>query len=1104
MIESTTILVVDDMEINRAILGQLFQEESKILEAENGQEAMALIEVHPEIDVVILDIVMPVMDGFETLAAIRAKSNLSDLPVIICTEHADVDIQVRALDLGSTDFITKPFNARVVRHRVRNLVQLRQMERKIADQRRADQLRSTLNSIVSPLGLFEFTGNDVHALYLNQSYTEMFVQEPQTLQALSNNMLTAIHSDDARELKELLEQNQRDGTPVDLTYRITLQNGVVRMHAMNALSIRYEHYQNPVYLTSIADITDQRRTEVALRDTDQRLKSLINAVPGGIITFDLSGSLKVTYFNDTACDIVSLTRAEFQAKVQEDVFSLVHPEDMPIIHHLIRDFVSSPRVVGKTFRIVRKDGEIRWLRLSASPITTGEGALLANCVCTDVSIEKESELKLEQAFKEMQYRSEHDRLTGIWNRETFNQKTHDVLLERADVSHVVLAMNIQRFKMINELFGAKVGDEVLCSIGRGLEQLFSHIGTYGRMEADHFMACFPLSELNMEHIMTLLDSHLRSQHIEYHIEISFGIYQVHNIHVPVEQMCDRATMALKTIKGSAVKRYAFYDENMRKNLLEEQSIIEEMNDALQQGQFVPYLQPIYSLATLRPVSAEVLVRWKHPTKGMISPGTFVPLFESNGFITKLDFAVWEQACQLLSKWKKEELPVVPLSINISRIDLYQPHLCEYLLSLLKKYDLDPSLLKLEITESAYIDDPDVLTAVIQRLRDAGFRILMDDFGSGYSSLNTLKDMPINVIKIDMRFLAELEESPRAASILTSVVRMAKWLDMPVIAEGVETKAQLDFLYSIGCDEVQGYYFSRPLPSEDFKKLLTMEPQKEDAQLHTQNAVENLDIDFFWGDSMDANLLFSSMIGGMALYEMIGDSLEVRRVNDAYYSVLGRTPQQVFREVHNTLDNVYPDDRSVVLDACARSIQTNRVEIIVIRAHHGDGHMLWVEVKLRHLSSEGEHPLFLFIINDITRQKEFEITHNLSNYTQFLRAIYERIYELNFTTNQFIEVFRADGQPIGAPCTISEGSKRLAEYMHPDDMDSHHKSFDSNFLNEQIQASPIGRSYMLQQRRKDGKGDYYWFTRTYVKMDRSDGQDVYLLCLGDINRIESGK
>lgn len=957
MLENATLLVVDDMEINRAILMQLFERECTVLEADNGRTALEMLDTHPEIDIVILDIVMPILDGFDTLEIIRGQKRFSSLPVIICTEHADIDVQVRALDLGSTDFITKPFNAQVVRHRVLNLLQLRQMEHRLAEQQRADQLRDTLDTIVSPLGLLEFTGDHLRALYLNQSFADLFAGDQAELAPFYTDMLSSLVPDDAKHLTALLRQNQEDGSPVDLTCRLMRRDGSVRTHEIHALAIRYGHFENPVYLTSFADITDQRRTEVALRDTDQRLKSLINAVPGGIITFEMKSPPIVTYFNDTACEILGLTREEFRAQAEKNVLQFVYPSDQRIVAQLIQEYIRNPRPMGATFRIMHKSRGIRWIRLSGAPIASAEGGLLANCVCTDVSVEKESELKLERAFEEMQYRSEHDPLTDLWNRETFNQKTHDLLVSRPDTPHVLLAVNIHRFKVINGLFGAQIGDRVLQSLGQGLVQLFGGIGIYGRMEADNFMACFPSTELNMDMILEVLDSNLKAQYEDYHIELFFGIYEVQNIHMAVDQMCDCAVMALKTVKGSAVKHYAFYDESMREGLLEEQAIAEEMNDALAGGQFVPYLQPIFSLTTRRPVSAEVLVRWQHPQKGMIPPIKFIPLFERNGFVTKLDFYIWEEACKILHRWKKQGMPVVPLSINISRIDLYHPHLCEELLSLLEAYQLDPSLLKLEITESAYIDDPQVLATVLNRLRGAGFRILMDDFGSGYSSLNTLKDMPVNIIKIDMGFLEELERSPRASSILTSVVRMAKWLDMPVIAEGVETKAQLDFLYSIGCDEGQGYFFSRPIPVSEFEALLAQSGTME-MELAPDTA-GTPELDFLWNSGADATRLFSRVLGGVAIFALSDGRLETRRVSDAFYQATGCTPQELFEDSHDALELFHPEDQEALLSACENAVASRQVEHVLVRQSASDRQPGWLDLRIYHLATDKQKPL-LFV------------------------------------------------------------------------------------------------------------------------------------------------
>ena len=251
-------------------------------------------------------------------------------------------------------------------------------------------------------------------------------------------------------------------------------------------------------------------------------------------------------------------------------------------------------------------------------------------------------------------------------------------------------------------------------------------------------------------------------------------------------------------------------------------LLREMEQALSSGQFCVYYQPIYSIKAGRAVSAEALVRWRHPTAGVIPPVRFVPLFERNGFVVRLDRFAWEEVCRMLAERIRAGLPVVPVSVNVSRLNFYDNDFCDTIVGLLQKYGLDPSLLRLEITESAYTDNPVQLLSVLKRLHDIGLTILMDDFGSGYSSLNMLKNVTVDILKIDMGFVQNLEDSERAPTILRRVVEMAHDLKMSVVVEGVETKAQIDFLSSIDCDKIQGYYFAKPMAREDFTALIEKE------------------------------------------------------------------------------------------------------------------------------------------------------------------------------------------------------------------------------------------------------------------------------------------
>ncbi len=344
---------------------------------------------------------------------------------------------------------------------------------------------------------------------------------------------------------------------------------------------------------------------------------------------------------------------------------------------------------------------------------------------------------------------------------------------------------------------------------------------YGYLEADHFAACLPADALDIEALVAHARAFLTAHQPGFTFTPRFGAYLVEEADIggDIGSICDKALLALRSLKGKYGEYYKYYDASMRDKLLEEQEIIGEMADALASGQFDIYLQPQYNHATGALVGAEALVRWFHPTKGMIPPGRFIPVFERNGFIAKLDEYVWERACRLLRAWMDEGLSPVPVSVNISRVDIYNPALCDTLVNLLKTYDLPPALLRLEITETAYVDNPSQLIDVVMRLRAAGFYMEMDDFGSGYSSLNSLKDVPVDLVKLDMRFLTSAGYEGRGGVVLSSVVRMMQWLDLGVMAEGVETHSQADYLKSIGCELVQGYLYAKPMAVEAFEKLL---------------------------------------------------------------------------------------------------------------------------------------------------------------------------------------------------------------------------------------------------------------------------------------------
>ncbi len=554
-------LIVDDVEINRVVLSQFFQEEYTIVEAANGQDAMEVLAAQ-SVSIVLLDLVMPVMDGFEVLAAMKRNDLYAQIPVIVVTARNDGSSEERAMEMGAADFIAKPYNPVIVRCRIKNVMARQENEwRKVAQVAQNEQL--------------------------------------------------------------------------------------VEMH-----------------------------------------------------------------------------------------------------------------------RFIEKDA-----------------------------------------------------LTGIDNRETFYRKTASLLQKNQDIAYNILFFDISCFKVINDMFHLDTGNLVLKTAAIYFQVLAGETGTCGRIESDHFALCLPAAQADMDSIIEGLDSTVQSLGISHNIAFYAGIYPVDNAFLPVDQMCDRANMALHNVKGSYLTRYSYYDKSMRDRMFEEQMIVRDMEFALLERQFCIYLQPVCNLQTDRIVAAEALVRWQHPAQGMIPPDRFISVFERNGFISRLDRFVWTEVCRFIQAQKQRTGTVIPVSVNVSRLHFYATDMLDFLLGLLRTYALEPEMLRLEIDESAYTDNPHQMARCVRELREHGFIVLLDDFGSGYSSLNMLKDLPVDGIKLDRSFVREVGQSARAGTIMEAIVAMVKKLAMGIVVEGVETKDQLEYLASIGCEDMQGYYFSRPLPEKEFVELL---------------------------------------------------------------------------------------------------------------------------------------------------------------------------------------------------------------------------------------------------------------------------------------------
>ena len=572
-------------------------------------------------------------------------------------------------------------------------------------------------------------------------------------------------------------------------------------------------------------------------------------------------------------------------------------------------------------------------------------------------------------LQQLRYLAEFDELTGIYNKNKFYKSTRELLLANPGADFVLIRFDVDRFQLINSFFGTQEGDRLLKYIAKMLSGYVSdkQPSAYGRIEADVFCLCFPSSYMaDIETSMSKIRDLVASYNLNYDIVPSCGIYYITDRGMPIEIMYDRATLAAKRCKGNYVNFYAVYDGSMSAQIVREQEITNEMSSALATGQFQIYLQPKYHIASNRPVGAEALVRWFHPQKGLIPPGDFVPVFERNGFIPKLDYYVWEEVCRLLRKWADEGRELYPISVNISRVDLYNPRLAEMVIELTEKYDLPSEFLNLELTESAYTDNPVAMSETMAKLQSKGFTIMMDDFGSGYSSLNILKDISVDVLKIDMRFLSKTKIPGRGENIIASVVRMAKWLHIPVIAEGVETKDQVEFLRSIGCEYVQGFYFAKPMPVEAYADLV----EKNGGLSQPVGASFE-----FNGSQMcisDNRLeeLFADMLQPVAIYEFENDKVEAVRVNTPFFELLGYDDGSITGGT--PLDLIDPKYHDSIIDTFRRVAETHEEEECEYLRRTSDGKSKWLRIRLKYISKIGARCILVGVLTDITIQRELDM------------------------------------------------------------------------------------------------------------------------------------
>ena len=839
-------LVVDDDKMACQLLAAIFKDKFIVDTVNDGR--MALIRMRrygAGISVVLLDLLMPGLDGFAILEKMRESAEMRTIPVVVVSSASDPEVSLRAIQSGASDFVTKPIDPNIIRTRVESAVSKAENER----------------------------------LRAQNSYLQLQSGE-------------------------------------EAKYRTVIES-------TGTIVIEYDWVNN-------------------VFSYDPSISEYISGTYDGRRLWQIMLSDRVA--------------ASMDVKAMQE-----------FVHDLANDRDHS---VGSMIVLLKAaSGDKHWFRLSVFK-KEDEYRLTKKLLLTFNDVNEEVLVD-----NKLRFQAERDDLTGLYNRRTFLAKAEEMMRSKPAGYYFISVIDIDGFKTINDRFGHAEGDRMLRYMADRLQGLADRVtGLCGRLGSDVFVTLCP----HNQSVLKLSDRQpkelLSGYQLGLELTCSAGHYLVDDPDITMDKMLDRASLAKQSVKGSYSSKQAWYDEGMREQVLFEQEIVGSMETALDSGEFELHLQPQYDQTNGRMFGAEALVRWRH-NGTVLPPDRFIPLFEKNGFIMRLDEYVWEQTCVLLRRWLDEGRVVVPVSVNLSRVDLYNPELRGLLNGLIEKYRLSVTLLRLEITETAYTQDSRQLIEVVDGLRKDGFFIEMDDFGSGYSSFNMFKDIMVDMVKLDMKFLmtADNGNAGRSGLILNSIVRLSRWLNIPVIAEGVETPRQADFLKTIGCNLAQGYLYARPMPVSEFEELLTLD---KTASLRTRAIVtSHFNNEEFWNIDSQATVIFNSFVGAACIIEYKDGCAEALRMNDKYFAEIG-VPRSDFGELgKNLMEAVLPEDVPALRRAINMAIAMNGESESACETRWSrtkdPANCVWLRTHMRVIAQSHDRYVLYLTVENITQRKELE-------------------------------------------------------------------------------------------------------------------------------------
>ena len=940
-IDKLKILIVDDSELNRELLAGMLGDEYEIYQVENGKKAIDILEENREqFKLVLLDINMPVMDGYEVLSIMKRRKWLDKLPVIVISAEISGESVKKAYELGASDYFVRPFNVAIVLRRVRNTITL------------YDNISSNLKDAVTMLSTIfyrilkidlEADSYEIIEQGNNDPLRELYQKE--SISACLKDVAEKgyIHEEDYKEYTEFcsLEHLKKiflDGSQyASLQYRRVLEGQYrwVSMEIVRSTEYREDNQQVVMYIRDInddylkllqiamchtldsvgivsANISQGiclsfagRRDELECQSEEsidtyiQRVSEMIPMPESRehfCQVFSQQNMLKL-FTEGTAA--LSMEAAFFYSEEQQpcvlrinvdmacnsfsrEIEGVLHFTDVTVAYLIEnvpqkiyqKDYENIIIIDAKREKMIKtdvlssvisdylkKEEAYEGYRSYSSHRAVVESERERFKKCVELSTIKEGLRKDKQYFftihetdktgevrlkrysyiyidervdiivgarEDITEFSEKDVLTGGYNRRGFIRITERLLNEVPDrTKYAVLFFNVKNFKAVNELFGVESGDVVLQNIFRTLTHSKLSPVITARVESDHFVCLVENKNLDFEELTSVCDNKFVKDGKCMNLIIRCGIFYVEEKPMKISGMIDRAKLAKRYITDEYVQPYMVYDHSMQVAYIDKAKLAGELQEGIAKEQFKVYYQPVIDTKTGKIASAEALIRWIHPDKGFISLALFIPALEENGHISELDFYVLKKVWQFINDQCENNKFVVPISVNLSWMDFYDEIMMEKILKEMDRFRENgrEHMARFEITETSYAAIRENRSGILESLRIKNAKILLDDFGSGFSSFGMLQDYDFDILKIDMSFIRKIGENPKTKSIVHSIIGMAHEIGIKTVAEGVETEEQVSFLRQSGCDYIQGYYYSKPLPEEEFVEFL----EKADAE-----------------------------------------------------------------------------------------------------------------------------------------------------------------------------------------------------------------------------------------------------------------------------------